>query len=188
MTITANTTYSGLWGDMLRVADAIFARLKKETDVTFYVPGGSSMFLVDALGRSGMKYVSAIHEQGAGAMALGYAMTSGKLGVCLTISGPGATNALTPCLAAWTDSVPVLFISGQTRTEYLGGGEKLRTHGLQPGDIVRVVAPITKKAYEPGGNHDCMMALEDMISLCLSGRKGPAWLSIPQDVQAAEWE
>ena len=201
----------------MRVADAIFQRLKSETDCVFFVPGGSSMFLVDALGRSGIQHVSAIHEQGAGAMALGYAMTSGskkimsnvidiktkgglsvdvgaretyvnnyRLGVCCTISGPGATNAITPCLAAWNDSVPVLFISGQARTETFGGGVGLRTHGLQPADIVRIVKPITKIAYEPQGNHDAIMALEDMIETCLSGRRGPCWLSIPQDVQAME--
>jgi acetolactate synthase-1/2/3 large subunit len=145
------------------------------------------MFLVDALGRSGLCHVSALHEQGAGAMALGYAMASGQLGVCLTISGPGATNAITPCLAAWSDSIPVLFISGQARTETLGGGDKLRTHGLQPGDIIAMVKPITKLAYQPmTSGHDCLMALDAMIEACLSGRRGPAWLSIPQDIQAME--
>jgi len=170
----------------MRVADAIFKRLEKETDVVFFIAGGSCMFLVDALGRSNLRRVSAIHEQGAGAMALGYAMASGRLGVCLTISGPGATNAITPCLAAWTDSAPVLFISGQARTETLGGGDGLRTHGLQPGDIISMVKPITKVAYQPmSSGQDCMMALEHMISECLSGRRGPCWLSVPQDIQAA---
>ena len=120
-------------------------------------------------------------------MALGYAMASGKLGVCLTISGPGATNAITPCLAAWNDSVPVLFISGQARTETLGGGDKLRTHGLQPCDIIPMVKHITKLAYQPmTSGHDCLMALDKMIEACLSGRRGPCWLSIPLDVQGME--
>jgi acetolactate synthase-1/2/3 large subunit len=168
----------------MRVADAIFQRLKKEIDVVFFVPGGSSMFLIDALGRSGLRHVSALHEQGAGVMALGYAMATGKLGVCLTISGPGATNAITPCLAAWSDSTPVLFISGQTRTENLTG-DNLRTHGGQPGPIIEIVKPITKCAHEVNGIKDTVDALEYMILQCLSGRKGPCWLSVPQDVQAA---
>ncbi len=173
----------------MRVADAIFERLKQETDVVFFVPGGLSMFLVDALGRSGIQAVSALHEQGAGAMALGYAMATGKLGVCLTIGGPGATNAITPCLAAWTDSVPVLFISGQCRTELLTGGN-LRTHGAQPGPIIEMVRPTTKMAFElegllPKAN---LIMLEQMIESCLSGRKGPCWLSVPQDVQVMEIE
>ena len=170
----------------MRVSDAIFQRLNSETDAVFFVPGGSCMFLVDALGRSGLRHVSAIHEQGAGAMALGYAMATGKLGVCLTISGPGATNAITPCLAAWADSASVLFISGQARTESLGG-KGLRTHGLQPCDIIPVVKSITKIAYQPmTSGHDCLMALEQMIKACLTGRRGPCWLSVPQDIQAVE--
>lgn len=170
----------------MRVSDAIFQRLNFETDAVFFVPGGSCMFLVDALGRSGLRHVSAIHEQGAGAMALGYAMATGRLGVCLTISGPGATNALTPCLAAWADSASVLFISGQARTESLGG-EGLRTHGLQPCDIIPMVKPITKRAYQPmSSGQDCMLALEDMIVECQTGRRGPCWLSVPQDIQAVE--
>lgn len=170
----------------MRIADAIFARLKAETDTVFFVPGGSCMFLVDALGRSGLRHISAIHEQGAGAMALGYAMASGRLGVCLTISGPGATNAITPCLAAWADSASVLFISGQARTEMLDG-EGLRTHGLQPCDIIPMIKPITKIAYQPvSSGHDCMMALEEMIKACLSGRRGPCWLSVPLNIQGME--
>lgn len=168
---------------MNRVADAIFQRLKTETDVVFFVPGGLSMFLVDALGRSGIKHVSALHEQGAGAMGLGYAMATGKLGVVLTIGGPGATNAIMPCLAAWTDSIPVLFISGQCRTELLTGGD-LRTHGAQPGPIIEMVRPITKSSFEPKSAAACMEFLEYQIEMCLSGRKGPCWLSVPQDVQA----
>lgn len=170
----------------MRLSDSIFARLKQETDYIFMVPGGAAMFLVDALGRSGIPHVSALHEQGAGAMALGYAMASGKLGVVLTISGAGAVNAMTPCLAAWSDSVPMLFISGQTSTSLLKGNG-LRTHGLQPADIIPMVKPITKIAYQPEtSGHDCLMALDAMIKLCLSGRRGPAWLSIPLDIQSAE--
>jgi acetolactate synthase-1/2/3 large subunit len=171
----------------MRVADAIFERLKSETDVVFYVPGGLSMFLVDALGRSGIQAVSALHEQGAGAMAIGYAMATGKLGVCLTIGGPGATNALTPCLAAWTDSVPVLFISGQCRTELLTGGD-LRTHGAQPGPIIPMVTPITKWAIEAEDANDVIGNMDLLIKFCMEGRKGPCWLSVPQDVQAMEIE
>jgi acetolactate synthase-1/2/3 large subunit len=171
----------------MRLADAIFQRIEQETDYTFFVPGGSCMFLVDALGRSEVKHISALSEQGAGAMALGYAMASGKLGVVLTISGAGAVNAMMPCLAAWSDSVPVLFISGQARTDTMNGNKQLRTQGLQPANIVPMVKPITKLSYQPEtSGHDCMMALDKMITLCLSGRPGPCWLSVPQDLQASE--
>ena len=169
----------------MRVADAIFERLKRETDAVFFVPGGGSMFLVDALGRSSIPYVSAIHEQGSGAMALGYAMASGKLGVVLVTSGPGATNAITPCLAAWTDSIPVLFLSGQAKTETLIGDTGLRTRGVQEADIIKMVHPITKLAYQPlTSGYDCTMALEEMITQCFDSRRGPCWLSIPLNVQS----
>lgn len=171
----------------MRVADAIFERLKKETTCVFFVSGGGSMFLVDALGRSGIPNVAAIHEQGAGGMALGYAMASGKLGVVLVTSGPGATNAITPCLAAWTDSIPVLFISGQAKSETLIGLSGLRTRGVQEADIIKMVHPITKLAYQPlTSGYDCIMALEEMIIKCFADRPGPCWLSVPMDIQGME--
>lgn len=171
---------------MTRLADAIFQRLKIETDAIFFVPGGGAMFLVDALGRSGIPSISAIHEQGAGAMALGYAMATGKLGVCLTTSGPGATNAITPCLAAWTDSVPVLFISGQSRSNTLAGISGRRSQGIQEGPIIDMVGPITKLARELTHHSQAIRILESAIYLAKERRPGPSWISIPQDIQAQE--
>lgn len=171
----------------MRVADVIFQRIAQHTDTCYYLPGGGAMFLVDALGRSGLRAVSCIHEQGAGFAALGHGMISG-LGVCLVTSGPGVTNAMTACLAAWTDSVPVLFISGQARTEAMKGLHT-RSKGLQYVDTVRMVKPITKRAYEPQSSAiDCIMALDDMLLECMSGRRGPCWLSVPQDIQAMNYE
>lgn len=144
------------------------------------------MFLVDALGMSGIRHVSAIHEQGAGMMAVGYAMVTGRLGVCLTTSGPGVTNALTACLAAWMDSVPVLFISGQARTPTLVGTTGLRTRGIQECDTVSLADPITKLSYEMENSEEVHGPLQRMIDECLSGRRGPCWLSVPQDVQGME--
>lgn len=168
----------------MRAADEIFQRLKQHTDTVYFVPGGGAMFLIDALGRSGLRHVSMIHEQGAGIAAIGHAMYSG-FGVCLTTSGPGATNAITACLSAWTDSVPVLFISGQARREQINVSTA-RAKGLQYADIVRMVKPITKLAYEPQGGMDCIMSLDEMIVKCVTGRRGPCWLSVPQDVQGEE--
>lgn len=169
-----------------RVADAIFQRLKTETDCVFMVPGGGAMFLVDALGKSGIPYVSAIFEQGAGMMAVGYAMMTGKLGVCLVTSGPGVTNALTACYAAWVESVPVLFISGQARTPTLIGDSGLRTRGIQEIDTVSVVEPITKYAKEPHDAINATAMLKIAIAECMRDRRGPCWLSVPQDIQGME--
>ena len=168
------------------LADAIFNRLKKETDTVFLVPGGGAMFLVDALGKSGIKYVAAIHEQGAGFMAIGHAMASGGLGVCLVTSGPGSTNAITPCLAAWMDSIPVLFLSGQARLDTLVGDTGLRTRGVQEVNIMAVVNPIVKLSCELKQGSGSLIILDELISSCLSGRRGPGWLSVPLDVQRIE--
>lgn len=167
----------------MRPADQIFQRLEEETGHVFFVPGGGCMYLVDALGRSNLEEVSTIHESGAGFAAVGHAMYTNRLGVCLVTSGPGSTNAVTACAAAWMDSVPVLFISGQAKSETLVGKTGLRTRGVQELDIISVVTPLTKKAYQllPGDN--CMDVLEQMIKECLTGRRGPCWLSIPLDVQ-----
>lgn len=168
----------------MRVADSIFQNLRSQTDTIYMVPGGGAMYLVDAVGRSGLRVVSAIHEQGAGYMAIGHAMTTRGLGVCLVTSGPGATNALTACLAAWTDSIPILFISGQARTEAMKTNTRAR--GLQYADIVNITKPMTKYSCEPMTAREAIFAHNSMIELCLSGRRGPCWLSVPQDVQGEE--
>ena len=172
---------------MSRVADAIFERLKSHVTCIYMVSGGGAMHLVDALGRSGIPYVAHIHEAGAGFAAIGHAMYTNKLAVCLITSGPGSTNILTAVAAAWTDSVPVLFISGQAKSSTLVRNSGLRTQGVQEIDIIRMVKPITKKAYQPmSSGIDCLMALDDMILECTHQRRGPCWLAIPLDIQSME--
>ena len=170
----------------MRLADAILERLKQEVDTVFYLPGGGSSHLVDALGQSGLKAVCALHEQGAGYMAVAYAQVRG-FAVCLTTSGPGATNAVTPCLAAWVDSVPVLFISGQVASKQLAMPGQ-RSRGTQEGPTVEIVKPITKGAYLATTAAHALYDLEELIALAKSGRPGPVWLDICQDVQAEEVE
>jgi len=170
----------------MKVSEAIWDILKEYVDTVFFVPGGGSAYLVDALGRSGLNAVSCLHEQGAGFAALGYAQIRNGLGVCLVTSGPGATNAVTPCAAAWTDSVAVLFISGQARSDTLVTGTHLRTKGIQEIKIVPIVEHITKYAAQPIEGEMARGLALAMIRDCLSGRRGPCWLSIPLDVQAEE--
>lgn len=169
----------------MRTSDAIFDYLKRAgVECVFLVPGGGAMHLVDSLGRSGIPYVACLHEQGAGYAALGYAQVTGKVGVCLVTSGPGATNAVTPCAAAWVDSVPVLFISGQANSKTLAQGQ--RSRGQQEIGIIEMVDPICKYCGEPFEGEMVMVALDDMFETCLDGRPGPCWLSVPLDVQAEE--
>jgi len=165
----------------MRVADKIFERLKQEVDTVFFLPGGGSGPLVDALGQSGLRAVCCLHEQGAGYAAVGYAQYHG-FGVVLVTSGPGVTNAMTPCLAAWLDSVPVLFISGQVMVKWMAL-PGMRSRGTQEGPTVAMVRPITKWAVMMD-KYDA--TLELMITVAKEGRPGPVWLDVPMDVQNAE--
>jgi len=177
----------------MKTSDAIFDILKQYTDTVFFVPGGGAMHLVDSLGKSGLAHISALHEQGAAFMACGYAQYAGRLGVCLTTTGPGATNAITGCAAAWMDSIPVLFISGQAKSDTLIGNTGLRVRGVQEVDIISMVKPITKRAYRLiFANHmiggDVRDDIRELAELCMEGRRGPAWLDVPLDIQAEQLE
>ena len=165
----------------MNVSEAIWKRISEEVEVVFYLPGGGCGPLVDALGRSGLIAVSCLHEQGAGFAAVGYAQHRG-FGVCLVTSGPGATNAITPCLAAWTDSVPVMFISGQVMVKWLAR-PGMRCRGTQEGPTIDIVEPITKDSFlmlSPA-----MGIFNNMIDTAKDGRAGPVWLDVCMDVQNA---
>lgn len=168
----------------MRVADKIFEIVKQYADTVYFLPGGGAMYLVDALGKSGLRAVSCLHEQGAGYAAIGYAMATGGLGVCLVTSGPGATNAITPCLAAWMDSVPILFISGQVRRGLSAKNTGLRSKGLQEVDIAQLVRPITRWAFRVDA--DICDSLPNFIRDALRRRCAPVWIDVPQDVQGME--
>jgi acetolactate synthase-1/2/3 large subunit len=168
----------------MRTSDAVWEIVKQYADIVFFVPGGQAAWLVDSLGKSGLTHISALHEQGAGFMALGYAQARRGLGVCLVTSGPGATNAITPCAAAWMDSVPVLFISGQAKSTTLIGDSGLRVRGVQEVDIIRMVKPITKTCQQVIHPVGCIGNLPYLIDLLLSVRPGPGWIDIPLDMQA----
>ena len=119
-------------------ADIIIETLKKEgVEVIFGIPGGAIMEVYDALYRQGgIKHILARHEQGAGHMAEGYAKATGKVGVAMATSGPGATNLVTAIADAYMDSVPVVFITGQVPTHLIGND------AFQEVDIVGITRPI----------------------------------------------
>lgn len=171
----------------VKTSDVIWEMISNHVDTVYFVPGGGAMHLVDSLGKSGVRYCSMLSEQGASYAALGYAMTRG-FGVCLVTSGPGATNAYSGCAAAWTDSIPVLFLSGQAKRSSLIGDSGLRTRGVQEIDIVTGVWHITKMAHEAENGMDAINTLERMLSLAKFNRPGPVWLSIPVDVSAERVE
>lgn len=176
----------------MRVADYIFRALaQREIRHVFLVTGGGAMHLNDAIAREPrLTYVCNHHEQASAIAAEGYARVAGSLGVVCVTSGPGGVNALNGVFGAFTDSVPLLVISGQMKRETLmrthGLSGKLRQLGDQEIDIIEMVRGITKYAAcitEPNtvGYH-----LDRAIQLATTGRPGPVWLDIPVDVQGAE--
>jgi acetolactate synthase-1/2/3 large subunit len=153
----------------------------------FLLPGGGCMYLVDALARSeNIRAIPMLHEQSVGIAAEAYAQYGNSLGVALVTTGPGATNAITPCAAAWTDSTPVLFISGQVKREDSAENLNLRQRGFQEILITKIVEPITKKAVKLDDPSKVIETLENLIYIAHTGRPGPVWLDIPLDVQNFE--
>lgn len=153
----------------------------------FMVAGGGAMHLNDSLGCCDrLQYVCNYHEQASAVAAEAYARVTNNLGVALVTSGPGATNAVTGVSAAWLDSTPCLFLSGQVKCADLKGTSGVRMLGNQEGDIVSCVRPITKYAVTVTDPTSIRAHLEEAVYLARTGRKGPVWLDIPLDVQAAE--
>lgn len=175
---------------MMRLSDYVIKYLKDNHDVEviFTVSGGGCIYLVDSLTNvSGVKYIATHHEQAAAIAAEGYARLHGKLGACLVTSGPGSTNAITGVLCAWTDSTPIIVISGQVNKNMTTGLTKLplRQLGDQELNIVDVVKTITKYAVQINDPNEIKYHLDKACLLATSGRPGPVWIDIPLDVQSA---
>ena len=171
----------------MNYAEYIFSRLKSfGVGHVFMLSGGGCMYLVDALGRSGIPFTCCLHEQAAAIAALAYAQYSGQLGVVLVTSGPGSTNAVTGVAAAWTESVPLLVLSGQVKRTDIGWLRGIRSKGVQETPISEIVKPITKYAVTMLEPSEVRMNFEKAIHSAMSGRKGPVWLDVPLDIQSFE--
>jgi len=151
----------------------------------FMLTGGGCMHLVDSVGRRpGLEYVCCLHEQAVAFAAHAHAEFSGNLAAALVTTGPGGTNAITGLAAAWIDSTPCIFLSGQVKRADLLTSRGVRSMGPQELDIVSVVRPLTKYAKTLLEPNDVRYELESALHLANSGRRGPVWLDIPLDVQA----
>ncbi len=174
----------------IRVVDYI-ARRVAEYGVThvFMVTGGGAMFLNDAFGRcSALHCVFQHHEQACAIAAEGYARTRNVPVVVNVTTGPGGLNTLTGILGQWTDSVPVIYISGQVKYETSLASCRetgLRQLGDQEADIISIVKPLTKYAVSLTNSSEVNAALETAIHSATSGRPGPVWVDIPVNVQSA---
>jgi acetolactate synthase-1/2/3 large subunit len=147
------------------------------------------MFLNDACVSHGkMRYVCNHHEQASAMAAEAYAKAKNRMGAVMVTSGPGSTNTVTGLLEAYQNSVPVIFISSQTKMSQMvanSGVSRLRQFGIQEVDIIPIVRPLTKYAAIVGSANDVRYHLEKAYHAALSGRPGPVWLDIPSDVASA---
>jgi acetolactate synthase-1/2/3 large subunit len=156
-------------------------------DYIFGFQGGSVAHLIDSISKSGsIKFIPCYHEQTAAIAAEGYARASGKFGVAVATSGPGATNMITGIANAYFDSIPVIYITGQVNTYEYKYQKPVRQLGLQETDIVSVVKPISKYAVMVDNPLRIRTELEKAVDIATSGRKGPVLLDLPMDMQRAE--
>jgi acetolactate synthase-1/2/3 large subunit len=163
-------------------ADAILRSLEAEgVDTVFGIPGGAILPTYDAFARgTTVRHVLARHEQGAGHMAEGYARASGRTGVAIATSGPGATNLVTPIADAWMDSTPLVCITGQVRSHLIG------TDAFQECDITGITIPVVKHSWLVQDAGDIPQVLKAAFHVAGTGRCGPVLVDIPRDVQEAE--
>ena len=161
--------------------DAILRALEAEgVEVMFGIPGGAIMPTYDAIARgTTIRHVLARHEQGAGHMAQGYARASGRVGVAIATSGPGATNLVTPIADAWMDSTPLVCITGQVRSTLIG------TDAFQECDITGITMPIVKHSWLVQDARDIPSVLRAAFHVARTGRCGPVLVDVPRDVQEA---
>lgn len=175
---------------IVKVSDYISDILVKNgIDRVFLVPGGGAMHLNDSFGHDPrLKCLYQHHEQACAIAAEAYARMLNRPAVVNVTTGPGATNAITGVLCAWMESYPMIVISGQARyaTTVKASGLKLRSMGNQECDIVELIRPITKYADMPIDPYEVPYQIEKAIYIATHGRKGPVWIDIPLDVQAAK--
>ncbi len=165
----------------MRAVDALMECLKAEgVDVVFGLPGGANLPTYDAFYDAGIRHILVRHEAGGGHAAEGYAKATGKVGVSLGTSGPGATNLVTPICDAMMDSVPVVFITGQVRTELLG------TDGFQEADTIGITMPIVKHSFMIQHPLELPRSIHEAFHIARTGRPGPVVVDIPQDLSRAD--
>ncbi len=165
----------------MRAVDALMECLKAEgVEVVFGLPGGANLPTYDAFYDAGIRHILVRHEAGGGHAAEGYAKATGKVGVAIGTSGPGATNLVTPICDAMMDSVPVVFLTGQVRTELLG------TDGFQEADTIGITMPIVKHSFLIQHPLEIPRSLHEAFHIARTGRPGPVVVDIPQDLSRAD--
>ncbi|MFH0763723.1 MAG: biosynthetic-type acetolactate synthase large subunit [Candidatus Omnitrophota bacterium] len=164
-------------------AKILIESLKKEgVEIIFGYPGGQVLPIFDALYDAPIKLILTRHEQGAAHAADGYARATGKVGVCLATSGPGATNLVTGIATAYMDSVPMVAITGQVKSHLIGND------AFQEADITGITRPITKHNYLVEDVKDLARVIKEAFRIASTGRPGPVLIDLPSDIQMKETE
>ena len=161
--------------------------LEQGVDTVFGYPGGAALNTYDALYKYSdkIRHILTAHEQGASHAADGYARATGKVGVCMATSGPGATNLVTGIATAYMDSIPVIFISGQVKRADLRDTQHVRQFGIQEVDIISMASSYSKYAVRIKEPEDIRYELEKAAAIAVNGRPGPVWIDVPLDIQAS---
>ncbi len=163
-------------GELLTGAEALVESLERMgVDVAFGIPGGAILPAYDPLFDSSIRHILTRHEQGAGHAAEGYALASGRVGVCIATSGPGATNLVTPIANAYMDSTPLVAVTGQVNSTAIG------TDAFQEADIRGITMPITKHSFLVKRAQDIPLAIKEAFHIADTGRKGPVLVDIAKD-------
>ena len=161
-------------------AQALVRSLEHQgVDVVFGLPGGAILPAYDPLLSSSLRHVLVRHEQGAGHAAEGYAWATGRVGVCMATSGPGATNLVTALADAYMDSVPMVAITGQVPSALIG------TDAFQEADITGITLPITKHNELVTDAERIPAAIAEAFHIASTGRPGPVLVDIPKDILQA---
>jgi acetolactate synthase-1/2/3 large subunit len=171
---TVSPTPTSGAGSLVRSLEAL------GVEVAFGIPGGAILPAYDPLYDSKVRHILVRHEQGAGHAATGYAQATGKVGVCIATSGPGATNLVTPIADAYMDSVPVVAITGQVARPAIG------TDAFQEADIQGITLPITKHNFLVQTPEEIPQIMAEAFHLAATGRPGPVLVDVPKDVMQAQ--
>ncbi len=158
----------------------IHSLVRLGVDTVFGYPGGQIMPLYDALYDSSLKHILTVHEQGAVHAADGYARATGRVGVCIATSGPGATNLVTGLATAYMDSSPIVAFTGQVSTALLG------RDSFQEVDITGITMPITKHSFLIRKIDELVPAINEAFTIAATGRPGPVLIDIPRDILQSE--
>ena len=155
---------------------------REDVEVVFGMPGGAILDTYHCLQEYDIRHVLVRHEQGAAHAADGYARASGRVGVAMATSGPGATNLVTGIATAMMDSSPIVCITGQTPSHLIG------TDAFQEADVTGITLPITKHNYLVTDVRDLAGIIREAFHIASSGRPGPVLIDLPKDIQQAETE